>query len=199
MLFRREFLLKHQVEYALTRHEDVIFLQKVLYLAKDIQCINKPMFLYRNNPYSETHRPQSPDTLYVPLLQSWMTLLRWAEDSFSMDIELITSIKNSICVYAMEGIEAMYRYGMSDIEITKIVKSKYPTEILCEYQCVMYASHYKELLQEYTGDHKRFLKREQKECAKWALASAIREIPGIKALYYRKKYPELIERNQYDV
>jgi len=32
-VFSREFLLGQKIEYALTRHEDVIFLQRVWYLA----------------------------------------------------------------------------------------------------------------------------------------------------------------------
>lgn len=194
MFFRREFILKNQIEYALTRHEDLIFLQKALYLAKEVQCVNKAMFLYRNNPYSETHSSKRPDMLYVPLLQSWLSLLQWFEFNDPMDKAIINSTKNMICVYGLEGIEEMYRYGMSDIEIDQIVKLKYPIKILFEYQSVMDEGHKKELLQEYICNHKQFFKREQRRRIKCFFLCTIKKIPGVKYIRDRRKYPDIIKK-----
>lgn len=47
MFYRRKFLIDDDIKYALTRHEEVIFLQKALYLANKIRFIDRVMFLYR--------------------------------------------------------------------------------------------------------------------------------------------------------
>lgn len=88
MFYHREFLIEQKIKYALTRHEDVIFLQKAWYLADKNTFIDKTMFCYRNNPSSETHRRQSPDKLYVPILKSWLDLLEWHELQHSTDKKL---------------------------------------------------------------------------------------------------------------
>ena len=138
MFFSKRLLSNTDVRFALSRrHEDVIFLQKALYLADRIVLIDKVMFLYRNNIYSETHRGITPEELYGPLLASWRELLDWHITQHPDDRKAIATVKHMICVYAMEAVEMLYKTGINEKEAETIVD---------KYFCRDYLDHYKEIV-----------------------------------------------------
>lgn len=192
MFYRREFLKKNRIGYALTRHEDVIFLQKALYLAENVRFVNKLMFCYRNNPASETHSKKSPESLYVPILNSWLELLNWHETFDSVNTDIIRLIKNMICIYAMEGIEAMYQYGMTDRKINEIVKKNFPLDILMQYQEIMDNDWRKQKWKQWFENHSNFVKKQSWMRFKNSLLKMIKRIPGMRGIYVQIKYPEVL-------
>ena len=69
--YSRKLIIDNRIECPLTRHEDEIFRHKCLYVSKKILYVNKPIFMYRNNSESETHRKYEAQNLYGPILDSW--------------------------------------------------------------------------------------------------------------------------------
>ena len=133
MFFKREMLVKNEIGYALTRHEDEIFRHKCLYLSKKVTLINKPMFLYRNNLNSETHINNDIESLYSSILSSWEDTILWHNKLHNNDEEIIFFLKGLICLYAIEGIEKLYRNGINDSNIQKIICNAFYKDYLDKY------------------------------------------------------------------
>lgn len=197
MFFRREFLIRQNIKYALARHEDVIFLQRAWYLADKITFIDKTMFCYRNNPSSETHRQQSPEELYVPILMSWLNLLEWHELQHRTDKKIIRFTKNMICIYVMEAIEAMYQYGRTDREVLDVVNQEFPKSIFYDYDVVMFSEWRKEQWRDYFQNHSEFVRKQKRKRYKLYILQFAHRFSMIKRIYERKKYPEVIPLELY--
>ena len=194
-IFRRQFLVEQKIEYALVRHEDEIFLKKALYKADKITFIDKPIFCYRNNPLSETHRKLDPIKLYVPIFNAWLELLKWYLDIDSEDKEIERLIKNMICIYAMEAIKAFYQYGYKDDYVLDVVQQHFPNKILTDFENILYNDARKEDYRSFYNDHKNFLKSQKKTIMVNNIGRFVIKIPGVRKLYYRKKYPCVMPKN----
>ena len=161
MVYKRALFVDSDIRYALTRHEDVIFLQKVLYVAKKVTYIDKVMFLYRNNYSSETHRMQRVETLYGPILNSWKELLNWHLVNHPDDIETIRTVKYMICVYAIEAVEMLYKTGISEETAEGIVDKHFCREFLDLYKDIVLEKARFDQIGFYYNHRKKFIIRQR--------------------------------------
>lgn len=189
MFFRRSMILEHDIRAPRTRHEDEIFRHKCLYVSQKVTLIDKLMFLYRNNPASETHRRQSVESLYGPILGSWKELIQWHEDKHPEDLEAEISYKTLFCVYAIEGIEALCaaHYKMKDIE--QIANEQLYLNDVRGYLPSIKDTYLRQRIESYIGHPKKFSRRHRirgymQDCGKLLL-----KLRFIKSYYYKKKYP----------
>ena len=156
-------MIDDDIKYALTRHEDVIFLQKALYLANKIRFIDRVMFLYRNNYLSETHRKQKAEELYGPLLNSWKGLLEWHKELHSDDIDTIKVVKHMICVYAIEGMEMLYQREIDENVAEKIIDEYFCRDFLENYENIVLSDNRRIEIGEYCLHKNEFIKNNIKE------------------------------------
>ena len=194
-IFQRNFLLDKQIEYATNgNNEDVVFLQKALYSASEISFSDRPMFCYRNNPSSLTHRKIDPVKLYIPILNSWRDLLNWHQTNHSDDEQILRLTKNMICIYAMEAIEAMYLHGRKDEEVFRVIESEFPNDILENFETIMYTEYRKQKWRDFFKNHNQFVLGQKKKRKRTQCLQVLRAIPGMQQLYNLKKYPEVIPK-----
>lgn len=192
MIYDKEFLTKNHICYAMTRHEDVIFLQKATYLAQSIQSVDKTMFLYRNNAASETHRKQKAEDLYVPILNSWMELLEWHEKEHATDEAIIAYVKHMICVYAIEGLEMLYQENRREAEQHIIAKREFE-KYLTNYQVdLSSAQRQVDRVAKYFEHYEQFVKENRIAGLKKRMGKRLTSIGFIRELYEKKKYKEVL-------
>lgn len=197
-LFCREFILDFNIKYALTRHEDEIFLQKTLYKANSVTTIDKPMFCYRNNRKSETHSVILPEKLYIPLLRSWVEVLLWHQTNHPHDDEIIRLVKNMICIYAMEAIEAMYQRGYDDSKVINLVKNEFPNDIIKDFESIMFTEWRKELYRKYYNEHECFVSLHRKKIFRSRILKFFYKFPFVQDVYDKRKYPEIVPKELYN-
>lgn len=194
IFFKRSVLIENNIRCPLTRHEDEIFRHKFMYITQKITLINKVMFLYRNNSMSETHRKQAVESLYIPMLESWNDMLKWFKDNFPDDNKVIEFVKHMICVYSIEGIESMYKYGYSNDKVETLVN--HPVfDILKDYEKNVFADHQRERIKLFFTDRKKFAKKNKLAGYKMRLGYFAMKIPFIKSIFYKRKYPSEISRD----
>lgn len=76
LFFSCGFLSKYKLTFLenLKNNEDRIFSMQSLYLADSILLKNKIMYLYRNNPFSVSHKTIEPIKKYVPMINEYIRL-----------------------------------------------------------------------------------------------------------------------------
>lgn len=194
IFFKRSILLDNDIRCPHTRHEDEIFRHKYMYITQNITLINKVMFLYRNNSMSETHRKQEVEKLYVPLLESWVGLLNWFEDNYPDDNKAIEFVRHMLCVYAIEGVEAMYMNGYSNEKVENFVNQSV-FDYLKDYDKNVLDDHQRERIKLFFTDKKKFAKKNRIAGFKIKLGYIAMKIPFVKSMFYKRKYPSEISRD----
>jgi len=197
MFYSRTLLKNKDVRYALTRHEDVIFLRKALYVAKRITYIDRVMFLYRNNYTSETHRKQKTEELYAPILNSWKELLAWHERNYADDKETIQTIKHMICVYAMEGVEQLYQSGISKEEAEIVIDKCLCRDYLDNYQNLCLSENRIQQIGRYYNDRGAFIREQHKLGRKNRILNYLKHSTCFRKLNDFKKYSVKLEKGLY--
>ena len=195
-----DFLKRNRdVRYALTRHEDIIYIQKALYLAKKITYIDKTMFLYRNNYTSETHRKQYPQMLFGPLLKSWKELLVWHEKKHTEDIEIIKFVKHMICVYAFEGVEALYQTGIDESRAEKLIDEYLCRDFLDNYEDIVLSENRRIQIANYYQNRESFIRQQRKMGRRARFKSNMKALTVLNMIYDKKKYQEIIPREYVNI
>lgn len=190
MFFKREHCIKHGLMYRkIRRHEDEIFRYQNLYLSNSIQFINKIMLLYRGNPNSETHNHISPETVYMPLLNAWYDILKWHTEWHAKDIEIINHSKGIICVYGIEGIGAMYKYGIPKKIVERIIQNNSCFGILSEAEECVYAANIRKTIREYFLKNNKFVIKSRVQGFGEKVARKLKKLPLICNVYEKKKFP----------
>lgn len=189
LLYKREMVINENILCPLTRHEDEIFRHKCLYMAQKVTFIDKPIFLYCNNPGSETHRKQRVQSLYGPILDSWNELIHWHMEKNSRDIEIIRLCKNMMCIYGIEGIEALYQNGIKPKQIREIVSECFHEEIMKEYKAVGMSENNYQRLDSYYNYNKKFVIKNRLKGFKNKLMKSVLKIKFIAEVYDKKRYP----------
>ena len=190
MIFRREYLTQNHILYALSRHEDVIFLHKAAYLANSIQFFNKTMFFYRNNPMSETHRVFFPEEIYIPLLDSWVELLQWHEKEHVCDHLIIQSTKNLICVWAIEGLEALYQSERDELLLHEIAANLFEKYLINYKNDTIIDQKQTDRIRLYFEHYSDFVKKNRAIGKKQRLCHLIIKNNFVRWIYEKRKYKE---------
>jgi glycosyltransferase involved in cell wall biosynthesis len=193
MFFKRKTIIDNEIRYPLTRHEDVIFVQKCLYVSKSITAIDKVMFLYRNNTSSETHKMQKTELLYGPLLKSWKDLERWYHNYNPEDKEIISYVNQMICIYAIEGIEMLYQSDRCNKDIKQVIDKYFAKEYLDSYEQIVQSDKQKQRISEFYDNKKQFVRKNQMIGYRYRFMKKLMQIPIIRKAYYRKKYPVVLK------
>ena len=120
------------------------------------------MFLYRNNPLSETHRKQRPELLYGPLLESWRELLNWHCIKHPNDTETISVIKHMICVYAIEAVEMLYQTGRNEMEAEFIIDKYFCRDFLDNYRTILLSDNRVKQISFYYDNRQEFIIQQRK-------------------------------------
>lgn len=195
IFFKRDVIVKNSIRCPVKgNNEDEIFRHKFLYFSQKITLIDKLIFLYRNNASSLTHRKQKVEKLYVPLLESWVGLLNWFEDNYPDDNEAIEFVRHMLCVYAIEGIEAMYMNGYSNEKVESLV-NQFAFEYLKDYENNVLAEHQRERIKLFFKSKKKFAKKNMIAGFKIKLGYIAMKIPFLKSMFYKRKYPSEISRD----
>lgn len=189
-LFRREFLQEFKLEYSLTRHEDEIFRHKCLYVSKHVRYVNLPIFVYRNNPSSETHRKHDAQKVYAPLLRSWGELIEWHEKNYSKDIQAINFCKKMRCIYSIEGIEALYKSGLREKQIQEFVDKVCPH--LKEYKSLEFSKTNYDRLFEFEKKKSLFVIKNRAKGLILFVRGILSKSIVIRKLYEKKKYSQIL-------
>ena len=189
MFFRRELILENEIKAPRTRHEDEIFRHKCLYVSQKVTLINKLMFLYRNNPASETHRKQKVENLYGPLLCSWKELIKWHEEKHLEDLEAQVTYKTLFCVYAIEAIGALCETNHKAAEVERIAREHLFLDDVLEYMLLLKDQGLRERIERYVNYPQRFINKRRKYGYKQSMGRMLLKIPGVKKRHYMKKYP----------
>ena len=197
ILYRRQMLIDNNIGYAVSRrNEDEIFRHKCLYVSKKITFIDKPMFLYRNNINSETHKRIKVEELYGNLLKSWVELLEWHNENYPDDKQSIDFVKWMICVYAIEGIQVLYQSKRPLEEMEKVAEKYLCKDYIYKYKDLAFDDHKFEM-QEYTDNYQEFIKKNKAIGTKKRIKSAISAIPLLRTIYERKKYQIILDESLY--
>lgn len=199
MFYRRKFLIDDDIKYALTRHEEVIFLQKALYLANKIRFIDRVMFLYRNNYLSETHRKQKVEELYGPLLNSWKGLLEWHKELHSDDIDTIKVVKHMICVYAIEGVEMLYQRGIDENVAEKIIDEYFCRDFLENYENIVLSDNRRLEISEYCFHKNEFIKKQYKLGMREHWKNKLKRFEFVRKINDKKNYKVVIPKEYIQV
>lgn len=189
IFFRKELITKHDICSPLTRHEDEIFRRKCLYVSQKVTCINKLMFLYRNNPSSETHRRQKPQALYGPILRSWKELIDWHWKKKPEDLEIQMVCKTLFCVYVMEAIEALCETHYKVAEIERIAKEELYLDDAMEYMLLLKDRGLRKRIESYVNHPRQFGKEHRVNGYKRSIGRMLLKIPFVKTRFNKKKYP----------
>lgn len=152
------------------------------------------MFLYRNNYLSETHRKQKAEELYGPLLNSWNNLLEWHEKLHYDDIETIKVVRHMICVYAIEGVEMLYRRGIAESEAEKIVDQYLCRDFLNDYDNLVLSDNRRIEIGEYYLHKDEFIKKQYKLGKKEYWRNKLKRFEIIRKMYDKKEYKEAIPK-----
>lgn len=195
IFFSRSLILENNIKCPLTRHEDEIFRHKFMYLSKKVTFCDRVMFLYRNNPDSETHSKQKTENLYGPLLDSWKELLHWFELRYPEDERAIKFVKNMICIYGIEGIESLYKNGRKNHEICQVIQECFATDFLKEYEKIIWEENQKSRISEFFNNRKRFELKNRIIGYKMIFGNILMKIPMVSNKFYEKKYPIIINKN----
>lgn len=195
--YSRKLLENTDIRYALTRHEDVIFLQKALYMAERITFIDKVMFLYRNNFSSQTHQYQKVSSIYGPLLKSWRELLSWHLENHSTDVHTIKTIKHMICVYAIEAVEMLYRTGMKEEDAEPVIDRYFCRDFLDNYKTMLLSENRIKEIGFYYEHRQAFIKEQRRIGKRQNIRMKLRNSRFLQAMNDRKKYKSVIPKGIY--
>ena len=189
MFFRRQMLLDYDIRVPPTRNEDEIFRHKCLYVSKKVTCIDKLMFLYRNNPASETHKKYKTEDLYGPILGSWKGLLQWHQETHPADLEAQHTYKTLFCVYAMEAVETLCASKHKLSVISKIAGEHLYHDDLVEYMQSLKDMGLRKRIEDYIEHPGYFARKCRIKACKEQIGRCLLKIPPVKLLYLKKKYP----------
>lgn len=193
---RRELIKEYNLKYPLTRHEDEIFRHMCLYVSKKIKYIDVPLFIYRNNPGSETHRKYDIEKMFGPLLQSWDELTEWHEKNFSSDTEIIKLCKQMRYIYSIEAIEILYKNGIDKKTVSEI-RDRICPKLLKEYKLLDLSERHFTRIHDYEKRHMLFWLKNRIKGIVYIIGKTAMTFSGVRNLYEKKKYPELLDKNVY--
>ena len=197
IIYKRQTLLDNDIGYAKSRrNEDEIFRHKCLYVSKKVTFIDKPIFLYRNNVNSETHKRISIEDLYGALLKSWVDLLEWHLKNHAEDEDIINHTRWMICVYAIEGIEALYQTERPLEEMERVAKEYLCKDYLDKYRYLACDNHKYEM-DEYCEHYEEFIKNNKAIGKRKRRISAISRLKVLRPIYERKKYGTVLDESLY--
>lgn len=189
IFFRRKTILEHEILAPSTRHEDEIFRRKFLYVSEKVTCINKVMFLYRNNPSSETHRMIKVEDLYGPILQSYKEALAWHQEKYPKDLDIHRVYKTLFCLYAIEGLELLYASHRKKAEIEKVANERFLKDDVIEYMGSTKDDGLCNRIGEYLYNPRSFARKNSIKGYKQKCARLLKKIPFVNSYYQKKKYP----------
>lgn len=197
MFYRKTVLSDQDIRYALTRHEDIIFLQKALYVAKHITYVDKVIFLYRDNELSETHRKQSVESFFVPVLNTWKGLLNWHLLKHPDDEGTIKTVKHMICVYAIEAVENLYKSGMNEAEAESFIDNYLCRDFLDNYKSLVLSENRLRQIGLYYDKRQEFILKQRKNRVRDKRNSLLKKYPLFRILNDYKKYREVLPKGLY--
>lgn len=194
LIYKREMVINEEIFSPSTRHEDEIFRHKCLYVAKKVVYIDKLIFLYRNNPTSETHRKQEPQLLYGPILNTWRELIDWHLEKEPRDDEIIRLCEMMMCLYGIEGIEALYQFGLPTKKIRNIVKEFFYEEILSKYKNIRMSKINYQRLDEYYNFNEKFALKNRVKGLVIRILKNMSKVSFLRNMYDKKRYPTVLEQ-----
>lgn len=195
LLYRRKMVQEAKIECPTTRHEDEIFRHKCLYVSKKIIYLNKPIFMYRNNSTSETHRKQKPEDLYVPILDSWNTLIGWHQSLNSDDEQVVLLCKKMMCLYGIEGIEMLYRNNVSEKRIQEIADQYLYKNILKNYTFFGLSPNSQKRIEMYYHSHRKFVIKNIIIGIIILAAKRGKKVPFVRRVYEKRNYPMIVSEH----
>ena len=194
-LYNRKMVQEEKIECPTTRHEDEIFRHKCLYVSKKIIYCDRPIFMYRNNSSSETHRKQNIQDLYGPILDSWNELIDWHRKLNPNDEQIILLCKKMICIYGVEGIELLYRNGVSEKKIREIVKTCLYEETLKNFEKFNLSNNNHQRIAMYFQSHVKFSIKNRCIGFFVRLAKRLKNVSFIQKLYEARNYPIIMKKD----
>ena len=194
LLISSKLLEDKDVRYAASPGEDIIFMQRALYVAQSVTFIDRTMFLYRNNIMSETHRKRRIEEKYGPLLSSWKKLLQWHEEKHPDDKDAIATVKHMILVYAMEAVEALYQTGISEDEAEEVISRSLCRDYIENYQNIALSENRVVQVERYLNSRQKFIEEQGAIGAKMNYLQRVASIPLVRRMYSLKKYREKVPK-----
>lgn len=195
--FLREMIIGNDITYPLTRCEDEIFRHKCLYVSNKITYLEEPMFLYRNNSASETHRRQPVEFLYGPLLDSWNDLVMWHRTFHPEDQRIIRLCENMMCIYSIEAIEQMYQSGMGEKKVFAVIREDLKEELLRKYQSVVLNNKNGRRIDCFYNHHLKFVLMNRGKGLLRKTVKIFLRIPFFRKIFDIKRYPAVISEEIY--
>lgn len=181
--------MEHGIRVPATRNEDEIFRHKCLYLSEKVTCIDKLIFLHRNNPASETHKKYKAEDLFGPMLYSWKEFLQWHKEEHPEDTRAQTVYQMMFCGYAVEGIEMLCASKRKLSEIRKIAKEHLYQDDMVSYMPDLKQEKLRNKIEDYLQDPKRFARKCRIKAYKDRFGRRLLKIPFVRSFYLKKKYP----------
>ena len=196
-MFNRAFINEFNLKYPCTRHEDEIFRYMCLYASKHVRYIDVPLFYYRNNPESETHRKYEIEQMFGPMLQSYEELIKWHEHNHPRDLAAINFCERMKCIYSIEAIELLYKQGLSENEIKKI-RDRICPQLLKKYTKIELSNRTFSKIYEYENKRSIFCLKNRIKGIALKVGKFIVKNQYIRKMYEFKKYPIKLERRIFE-
>lgn len=127
-IYKTELIKENNIYIYGSRNEDNIFRDSCLYKAQKIKYISKNMFLYRNNPYSVTHKNIDVDILYKGIISNWFKFVEWLLQFEDENSKVVEHYKNLISLTIFEMIQAKSKLKLYLFNDSKIIEDE-----LCIY------------------------------------------------------------------
>ncbi len=196
IFFKRKVIVENNIYSPKTkRNEDEVFRHKFMYVSKKVTCINKPLFAYRNNPASETHKRTDPKESYHHVLASWEDFLNWANSNFPQDKALEKFIKNMICIYSLEAIEKYYFCGGKKANEEDFKKTIPCFDILSQYQQYVTDQYVLGKIDAFFKKTASFRIKQRISGIIYSISTAFSKISFIANYRFSKRFPLTLDEN----
>ena len=105
---------------------------------------------------------------------------------------MVELCESMLCIYGIEGIEMLYRNGISEKKIREIIKEYFHEDILKKYKSLNLSSNDYKRVDMFYNSHIRFVIRNRFKGVFFLFAKKIKKIIFVQKIYEKIKYPVLM-------